>query len=71
MRALFVICASAYALTACGDPAVRITKRETREVAHLCVKSFPTTPLLTFGIDNGLLTDYRLPQWSSDGEVHD
>lgn len=28
MRALFVICASAYALTACGDPAVRITKRE-------------------------------------------
>ena len=28
MRALFVLCASAYVLAACGDPAVRITKRE-------------------------------------------
>ena len=32
MRALFVLCVSAYALAACGDPAVRITKRE--ETSH-------------------------------------
>ena len=30
MRALFVLCVSAYALAACGDPAVRITKRVKR-----------------------------------------
>lgn len=48
------------------EAGMRITKRETREVSNLCVKSFPTPPQLTFGIDNGLLTDYRL-----DGTVRD
>lgn len=32
MRALLVLCVSAYALAACGDPAVRITKRD--ETSH-------------------------------------
>ncbi|MBJ7458571.1 MAG: hypothetical protein JHD02_05230 [Thermoleophilaceae bacterium] len=51
-----------------NEVGVRITRRETREAANLCVKSFPTSPQLTFGIDNGLLTDYRLQGTVRDGK---
>lgn len=38
----------------------RITKSDMREGTRWCSKQMPTTPALTFGIDNGLLTDFVL-----------
>lgn len=38
----------------------RITKSDMREGTRWCSKQMPTAPMLTFGIDNGLLTDFVL-----------
>lgn len=38
----------------------RITKSDMREGTRWCSKQMPTAPALTFGIDNGLLTDFVL-----------
>lgn len=38
----------------------RITKSDMREGSRWCSKQMPTAPALTFGIDNGLLTDFLL-----------
>jgi hypothetical protein len=38
----------------------RISKSDMREGTRWCSKQMPTAPALTFGIDNGLLTDFVL-----------
>lgn len=39
---------------------LRITKSDMREGTRWCSKQMPTSPMLTFGIENGLLTDFVL-----------
>lgn len=47
---------------------IHISKREQRDGTRWCSKQLPTPPTLTFGIDNGMLTDYVLTGTVRDGK---
>ncbi|MBJ7354017.1 MAG: hypothetical protein JHC98_04265 [Thermoleophilaceae bacterium] len=50
------------------DWEIHISKREQRAGTRWCAKQMPTAPTLTFGIENGLLTDFVLNGSVRDGK---
>lgn len=52
------------------DYELRITKADMREGTRWCSKQLPVAPALTFGLDNGYLTDFTLTGKAKDSGRH-